>query len=98
MKHSSLIQYSPKALQKVAKAIDTLAMAEGLPSHADSVKLRMRHLLLRKPLIEALTPYDRLRYPQITNLFGCLLGQKALEGLRQPCKSVRLRGENQADT
>lgn len=41
MKHSSLIQYSPAALQKVAGAIDILAQAEGLPSHADSVKLRM---------------------------------------------------------
>ena len=40
MKHSSLIQYSPKALHKVAEAVNTLAMAEGLPSHADSVKLR----------------------------------------------------------
>jgi histidinol dehydrogenase len=42
MKHSSLVQYSPTALQKVAGAIDVLAMAEGLPSHADSVRLRMR--------------------------------------------------------
>ncbi|HEY9659387.1 MAG TPA: histidinol dehydrogenase, partial [Allocoleopsis sp.] len=42
MKHSSLIQYSPTALRKVATAIDTLATAEGLPSHADSVKLRMK--------------------------------------------------------
>lgn len=42
MKHSSLIQYSESALQKVASAIDTLATAEGLPSHAASVKLRMR--------------------------------------------------------
>ena len=40
MKHSSLIQYSPKALQKVANAIQVLADAEGLPSHADSVRLR----------------------------------------------------------
>jgi histidinol dehydrogenase len=40
MKYSSLIQYSPKALQNVAGAIDVLATAEGLPSHADSVKLR----------------------------------------------------------
>lgn len=40
MKHSSLIQYSPKALHKVAEAINTLATAEGLPSHADSVRLR----------------------------------------------------------
>lgn len=40
MKHSSLIQYSHKALHKVAEAVNTLAMAEGLPSHADSVKLR----------------------------------------------------------
>ncbi|MGB3206299.1 MAG: histidinol dehydrogenase [Crinalium sp.] len=40
MKHSSLIQYSPKALQKVANAIQVLAEAEGLPSHADSVRLR----------------------------------------------------------
>ncbi|MBW4654267.1 MAG: histidinol dehydrogenase [Kaiparowitsia implicata GSE-PSE-MK54-09C] len=40
MKHSSLIQYSPQALRKVASEIDTLATAEGLPSHADSVRLR----------------------------------------------------------
>jgi histidinol dehydrogenase len=42
LKHSSLIQYSPTALQKVADAIDTLATAEGLHSHAESVRLRMR--------------------------------------------------------
>ena len=40
MKHSSLIQYSPTALNKVAGAIQALAQAEGLPSHADSVRLR----------------------------------------------------------
>ncbi|MBW4486566.1 MAG: histidinol dehydrogenase [Trichocoleus desertorum ATA4-8-CV12] len=40
MKHSSLIQYSPTALQKVSAAIDVLATAEGLTSHADSVRLR----------------------------------------------------------
>lgn len=43
LKHSSLIQYSPTALQKVAGAIDVLAMAEGLPSHAESVRLRVNH-------------------------------------------------------
>lgn len=43
MKHSSLIQYSPVALQKMAKAINVLAAAEGLPSHADSVRLRTEH-------------------------------------------------------
>ena len=37
MKHSSLIQYSPAALKKVGRAINVLAEAEGLPSHADSV-------------------------------------------------------------
>lgn len=42
MKHSSLIQYSPTALGKVASAIDVLARAEGLPSHADSVRLRTK--------------------------------------------------------
>jgi histidinol dehydrogenase len=40
MKHSSLIQYSPSALKKVAGAIELLAEVEGLSSHADSVKLR----------------------------------------------------------
>lgn len=40
MKHSSLIQYSPTALYKVSGAIQALAQAEGLPSHADSVRLR----------------------------------------------------------
>ncbi|MEB3294624.1 MAG: histidinol dehydrogenase [Synechococcales bacterium] len=41
LKHSSLIQYSPIALRKAAHAVDTLATAEGLPSHAKSVTLRM---------------------------------------------------------
>ncbi|ELR98217.1 histidinol dehydrogenase [Gloeocapsa sp. PCC 73106] len=40
MKHSSIIQYSPQALKKVGKAIETLAEAEGLPSHAQSVRIR----------------------------------------------------------
>ena len=42
MKHSSLVQYSQTALQKVAGAIDMLASAEGLHSHAASVRLRVR--------------------------------------------------------
>lgn len=42
MKHSSLIQYSQTALQKVAGAIDLLATTEGLQSHADSIRLRVR--------------------------------------------------------
>ena len=42
MKHSSLIQYSASALQSVAEAIDALATAEGLPSHAASVRLRIK--------------------------------------------------------
>jgi histidinol dehydrogenase len=41
LKHSSLIEYSPIALQKMAQAIDTLATAEGLPSHAQSVRIRL---------------------------------------------------------
>ncbi len=41
LKHSSIIEYSPEALQQVAGAIDVLAKAEGLPSHAQSVKLRI---------------------------------------------------------
>lgn len=40
LKHSSLIQYSQKALEKVANAVQLLAEAEGLPSHAESVRLR----------------------------------------------------------
>jgi histidinol dehydrogenase len=40
MKHSSLIQYSPTALKKMSSTIQILADAEGLPSHADSVRLR----------------------------------------------------------
>ncbi|MGL5872838.1 MAG: histidinol dehydrogenase [Xenococcaceae cyanobacterium] len=40
MKHSSLIQYSPVALKKMSSTIQILAGAEGLPSHADSVRLR----------------------------------------------------------
>lgn len=41
MKHSSLIQYSKSALSDVAGAIDALTSAEGLPSHGDSVRLRL---------------------------------------------------------
>jgi histidinol dehydrogenase len=40
MKHSSLIQYSPNALNQVAGAIARLTEAEGLPSHGDSVEFR----------------------------------------------------------
>jgi histidinol dehydrogenase len=42
MKYSTLVQYSFTALQQVAGAIDTLASSEGLHSHAESVRLRMR--------------------------------------------------------
>ncbi|MGF1536799.1 MAG: histidinol dehydrogenase [Elainellaceae cyanobacterium] len=41
IKHSSLIQYSPEALESCAQAIDQLATAEGLPSHNNSVRLRV---------------------------------------------------------
>lgn len=41
MKYSSLIEYSPLALQKMSKAIQDLAEAEGLPSHGNSVKFRV---------------------------------------------------------
>jgi histidinol dehydrogenase len=40
IKHSSLIQYSPTALNRVANAVELLAQAEGLPSHRNSVRLR----------------------------------------------------------
>jgi histidinol dehydrogenase len=43
LKHSSLIQYSPTALQKVASAVDALATAEGLHSHANSIRVRTRN-------------------------------------------------------
>jgi histidinol dehydrogenase len=41
MKHSSLIQYSPSALNKVGNAIQALTQAEGLFSHGESVRLRL---------------------------------------------------------
>ena len=40
IKHSSIIHYSPTALNKIAGAIEVLAEAEGLPSHAASVRVR----------------------------------------------------------
>ena len=40
MKHSSLIEYSASALQNMGAAIQTLAEAEGLHSHRESVRLR----------------------------------------------------------
>lgn len=42
VKHSSLIQYSPIALEKMSGAIQTLARAEGLYSHGESVRLRIQ--------------------------------------------------------
>ncbi|OLP16445.1 histidinol dehydrogenase [Leptolyngbya sp. 'hensonii'] len=45
LKYSSLIQYSPVALQKVSDAVQLLAQAEGLPSHAASVRLRTQQYL-----------------------------------------------------
>lgn len=42
MKHSSLIQYSPSALDRVGNAIQALAKAEGLFSHGESVRLRLK--------------------------------------------------------
>ncbi len=41
MKHSSIIEYSSKALAEVAGAIHVLTEAEGLPAHGDSVRLRI---------------------------------------------------------
>lgn len=41
MKHSSLIQYSPRALAQAREAIDALTTAEGLPSHGESVRIRL---------------------------------------------------------
>jgi histidinol dehydrogenase len=41
LKASSLVQYTPQALAEVGDAIDELTNAEGLPSHGDSVRLRL---------------------------------------------------------
>jgi histidinol dehydrogenase len=41
LKHSSLIEYSPTALKKLASAIDVMTTAEGLPSHGHSVQIRI---------------------------------------------------------
>jgi histidinol dehydrogenase len=40
VKHSSVIHYTPKALQSLGGAIQTLAQAEGLHSHGESVRMR----------------------------------------------------------
>lgn len=42
MKHTSLVQYTRAALADVAADIDVLTEAEGLPSHGDSVRLRIK--------------------------------------------------------
>jgi histidinol dehydrogenase len=44
MKHSSIIQFSPEALKEISGAIAALTEAEGLPSHGDSVRLRIQDL------------------------------------------------------
>jgi histidinol dehydrogenase len=42
LKASSIVQYTPQALAEVGDAIDELTNAEGLPSHGDSVRLRLQ--------------------------------------------------------
>jgi histidinol dehydrogenase len=41
MKHSSIVEYSTEALREVSGAIAALTEAEGLPSHGDSVRVRL---------------------------------------------------------
>ncbi len=41
MKHTSLVQYSRAALDDISTDIDALTRAEGLPSHGDSVRMRV---------------------------------------------------------
>ena len=41
MKHTSLVQYTRSALSDIATDIDALTRAEGLPSHGDSVSMRV---------------------------------------------------------
>ena len=41
MKHTSLVQYTRAALSNIAADIDALTRAEGLPSHGDSVRMRV---------------------------------------------------------
>lgn len=41
MKHTSLVQYTRSALADIAEDIDVLTEAEGLPSHGDSVRMRV---------------------------------------------------------
>ncbi|GAB4214845.1 MAG: histidinol dehydrogenase [Synechococcales cyanobacterium] len=43
LKYSTLVHYTPAALQKVGPAIQALTEAEGLSSHGDSVRLRLSH-------------------------------------------------------
>jgi len=42
MKHSSIVQYSNAALRDVSEAVEALTTAEGLPSHNDSVQIRLK--------------------------------------------------------
>jgi histidinol dehydrogenase len=58
IKSSSLIQYSPQALEQVASAVDTLATAEGLVSHADSVRLRTKNPEIQRLNVDAERPAD----------------------------------------
>lgn len=55
MKHSSIIHYSPTALSQVADAVIDLATAEGLPSHAESVRLRVQSEAQKMRLSETQT-------------------------------------------
>ena len=41
MQHSSLVQYTKRALTNIASDIDILTRAEGLPSHGNSVRFRV---------------------------------------------------------
>lgn len=43
LKYSSIVHYPPQALQKVAGAVETLALSEGLFSQANSIRIRVKH-------------------------------------------------------
>jgi histidinol dehydrogenase len=42
MSHTSLIEFNKEALDATGVAVETLAMSEGLHSHANSVRIRLQ--------------------------------------------------------
>lgn len=57
LKRSNVVELAPEFISSKGEDIETLALAEGLPAHAASVRLRRRKLPRARPGLRTVPPY-----------------------------------------